>query len=187
MRDLGGTIHRLGPDTWQWRDGMLDPRVYDLSPDRWHCFGNPKGEDAPFVDVPLATALETAELAWVLRGAGANEFSLIARDGDREIEKVLDLLTTPEPSRENLEELLDLDTAIRVPFSRWRAWCRQNPKGATWDSRYEEDIFTKARRLGWQEDKDGKLYRQDPVHPTVELRRESLRLPPGFIPKLTTP
>jgi hypothetical protein len=33
---LNGTLTRRGPNDWQWSDGTPEPRVHDLSPDRWN-------------------------------------------------------------------------------------------------------------------------------------------------------
>ena len=158
---LGGTLIATGANTWEWIDGTPEPRVTDLSPSQhynFRCLAVGSGET--YVEVLLSAAHKERDmLGWVLTGVESGIY-LQTPSGDHLGPRVVTDTGMErmriEPGEDPLhgnEPIIHKRSVPRValvPISDWDTWSADHPYGATWDSQHQDDIFAKARTLGWR-------------------------------------
>lgn len=156
---LGGTLKRIGRDQWHWSDGTPEPRVTDLSPSQHYNFRCCRRGGETHVEVMLSAChRERDVLGWVLDGVATGKYRQDL-SGDHTGPRVL---TDDGVSRMRIEPgedpLLGSEPIVRkraipkvalVPAVEWDEWAAETPYGATWDTAHEQEIFAKARSLGW--------------------------------------
>lgn len=155
---LGGTMIRVGANTWSWADGEPEPCVTDLSPSARYNFRCRGGE---YVEVLLSACMREPDvLGWVMDGYRAGRYGE-SLSGDHTGPRVvsgedvrpsrIDPGEDPLCGNEPVTHRRAIPRVALVPISEWDAWARDNPYGATWPRAQEERIFAKARSLGWRQ------------------------------------
>lgn len=141
---LGGALHRY-PEGWQWSDGTPEPRVTDMQlshvAPNFRC-ANYGGVTC--VEIPARWRQDARY--WPDRRideqAAAQIDSLIRECGKRQAIYL-----------EGLAEALDdhrlTGDGWTVDAAQWDAVMRE-PCGCWWDKKHEDDIFARARALGWK-------------------------------------
>lgn len=158
---LDGTLSRRPDGTWCWSDGASEPRVTDLSPDRWS-WRCRLYAGSSYVEVLAGVARETPELDWVLEGARAGRYRSgingdhagprIVLDAEGE-SRPMHIRPGEDPLRghEPMPEAPGpIPSVVLVPWPDWQAWCREHPAGAEWSHADEPAILDRAYALGWR-------------------------------------
>lgn len=165
MTALNGTLERRA-DGWHWSDGTPAPEVSDLSASSYYNFRCTRFSDQTFVEVPITTARREPELQWIWEGYQSRQFRETL-SGDHRGLKVLqideqyadgDVPGISQPGLAISASYARADGSTRaiprvalVPVNVWDEWCDANPIGATWDKAAENQIFSKARAMGWED------------------------------------
>lgn len=110
---------RRHPDGWRWRDGRVEPRVFDVT--AFEAFAFPRvtrsidGARREFLSVPREAAQSEPELAQFV----AMMASEVRSPDD-------------DPGR------------VELPYEAWASWSRTQVIGVRWDASDEEELLREA-------------------------------------------
>jgi hypothetical protein len=153
---LSGTLLRIGPEYWRWRDGVGEPRIGERGPTDWGC-ALVREQGTALVSVPRTLYGTVPPLRFVVEGwrtgrwQSASAHAPCAAQPGRLLCTVAWPGELPAPStRAWLDASDPAPAAILVPLDAWNRWVATTPVGAAWDPEHDRVILGRAYALGWR-------------------------------------